>query len=122
VRPHLPACNTSRNAARVRCKRRSSVDRRLPCEQRTLPMRLTSGKLLPSPTPSPRPQQESRRERTAVGGCCPPRWGHTGCGVRGTCACRGLPSTRGCDAGRAVRCELFCGRAIPPRDSVVQPF
>jgi hypothetical protein len=33
-----------------------------------------------------------------------------------------LPSTGGCNAGRAVRCELFCGRAIPPRDSVVQPF
>ncbi len=57
-----------------------------------------------------------------MSGCCPPRWGHTGCGVRGTCACRGLPSTRGCNAGRAVRCELFCGRAIPPQDSVVQPF
>jgi hypothetical protein len=29
------------------CKRRSTVDRRLPCEQRPLTMRLTSGKLLP---------------------------------------------------------------------------
>ena len=45
MRPHLPACNTSRNAARMRCKRWSIVDRRLPCKQRPSPMRLTSGKL-----------------------------------------------------------------------------
>ena len=45
MRPQLPACNTSRNAARMRCKRWSIVDRRLPCKQRPSPMRLTSGKL-----------------------------------------------------------------------------
>jgi hypothetical protein len=34
VRLLLPACNTSRNAALACCKRRSSVSRRPPCEQR----------------------------------------------------------------------------------------
>ncbi len=34
VRLLLPACTTSRNAALVCCKRRSSVSRRLPCKQR----------------------------------------------------------------------------------------
>ena len=43
MRPHLPACNTSSNAARMRCKWRSSVDRRLPREQRPSPMRLPHG-------------------------------------------------------------------------------
>jgi hypothetical protein len=52
MRPHLPACNTSRNAAHVHCKRRSSVDRRLPREQRSSPMRLPRG------TGRPRKQEE----------------------------------------------------------------
>ena len=52
MRPHLPACNTSRNAAHVHCKRRSSVDRRLPREQRPSPMRLPRG------TGRPRKQEE----------------------------------------------------------------
>jgi len=43
MRPHFPACNTSRNAAHVHCRRRSSVDRWLPREQRPLLMRLPRG-------------------------------------------------------------------------------
>ncbi len=34
VRQFLPACNTSRNAALLRCKQRSSISRRLPRKQR----------------------------------------------------------------------------------------
>ena len=43
MRPYLPACNMSRNAARMCCKWRSSVNRWLPREQRPSLMRLPHG-------------------------------------------------------------------------------
>ena len=51
-----------------------------------------------------------------------PGGGCTGCSVRGPRVCRGAPSTRGCDVGRAVCCELSCGQATPLRGSVTEPF
>jgi hypothetical protein len=63
VSPHLPTCNTSRFSACVRCKRSSSVDRRLLCGQRPLQMRLTAtarGKALAQAT------AESRCCKTAA--------------------------------------------------------
>jgi hypothetical protein len=57
VRLLLPACNMSRNAALARCKRKSSVSRRPPHEQRPKPTRLTSS------TDRPRRRLENSADR-----------------------------------------------------------